>query len=140
MSDTNPSQKKRAAARQRPGPPGLYRDYFATLIEPEFRSIFALVLFVLLTGTVVYSWLEHWSMLDSLYFSVVTLATIGYGDLHPTTDPAKLFTIFYVFVGVGTLGVFISAVSRASMQRSMERRQSTSTNADPGEDEVEDDL
>ena len=109
--------------RPRPRNLHVFRDYFATMLQPEFRPIFGSVLAVLLIGTVVFNQLEDWSLVDSLYFSVVTLATVGYGDLAPSTDAAKLFSILYIFVGVGILGVFISAVSRASMQRTLERRE-----------------
>lgn len=54
----------------------------------------------LLFGTVVYHWLEGWSYLDALYFCVISLATIGYGDLTPTTPEAKIFTIVYVINGI----------------------------------------
>lgn len=101
----------------------VFHDYIATIFQPEFRPIFASVVVVLTVGTLVFRYLEGWSLLDSLYFSVVTLATIGYGDLTPTTPTAKLFSILYILVGVGILGVFISAVSHASMQRTLERRE-----------------
>ena len=59
------------------------------------------VLFVLLSiGTVTYQHLEKWSWVDSLYFTTTTLTTIGLGDLHPTTDVSKLFTVVFVLVGV----------------------------------------
>ena len=48
--------------------------------------------------------MEGWNLLDSLYFSVVTLTTIGYGDLSPSTAASKIFTIFYIFVGLVHLG------------------------------------
>ena len=38
---------------------------------------------MLLAGVLVYHWLEGWSYLDALYFCVVSLATVGYGDLTP---------------------------------------------------------
>lgn len=101
----------------------VFHDYIATIFQPEFRPIFASVVVVLTVGTLVFRRLEGWSVLDSLYFSVVTLATIGYGDLTPTTSLAKLFSILYILIGVGILGVFISAVSHASMQRTLERRE-----------------
>ncbi len=124
MSDTpTPSQSADQRERPRPRRLHLFHDYFATILQPEFRPIFGAVVVVLTIGTLVFHRLEHWSLLDALYFSVVTLATIGYGDLTPTTPIAKLFSILYIFVGVGILGVFISAVSHASMQRTLERRE-----------------
>jgi hypothetical protein len=130
MSDAPASPEPESPARRdRPRPHELhvFRDYIATLVQPEFRPIFGSVMVVLFVGTFVFRALEDWSIIDSLYFSVVTLATIGYGDLTPTSDVAKLFSIAYIFVGVGILGVFISAVSRASMQRTLERKERLSS-------------
>ena len=56
--------------------------------------------------------LEGWSLLDSLYFSVVTLATVGFGDLTPTTDLAKLFTVGYITVGIGIVAAFASELTK----------------------------
>ena len=67
------------------------------LNEPEFRALFLTVLVVLGSGTWFYHQAEGWSWLDALYFTVVTLTTIGYGDLHPTTPASKIFTIFWFF-------------------------------------------
>ncbi len=50
-------------------------------------------------GTVVYRFLEEWTWIQSFYFSVVTLSTVGYGDLHPTSDASRLFTAFYILGG-----------------------------------------
>jgi hypothetical protein len=61
---------------------------------------------------VVYSVLEHWSLVDSLYFSVVTLATVGFGDLHPTTDASKLFTVGYIIAGIGIIAAFASELAK----------------------------
>jgi voltage-gated potassium channel len=125
MSDTSTLSQPPRAPHERPHPRGLhvFRDFFETLLQPEFRPIFGSVLVVLTIGTLVFRTLEGWGLIDSLYFSVVTLATIGYGDLTPTTSTAKLFSILYIFVGVGILGVFISTVSHASMQRTLERQE-----------------
>jgi len=57
----------------------------------------------LLFGVIIYHWLEGWSYLDCLYFCVITLATVGYGDLTPSTPVARLFTIIYVVNGIGIL-------------------------------------
>jgi len=62
--------------------------------------------FVLSLGTLFYWRVEHWSLIDSFYFSVVTLATVGFGDLHPSSAASKLFTAAYIVVGVGNLVAF----------------------------------
>lgn len=64
------------------------------------KKLFVIVILLFFTGTVTYHWLENWSWIDALYFSVTTLTTIGYGDLYPTTNASKLFTVFYVSGGI----------------------------------------
>ncbi len=64
------------------------------------RPVFAWALATLLLGTLVYHWLEGWNYLDALYFCVITLTTIGYGDFTPKTPLGKAFTIFYVINGI----------------------------------------
>lgn len=64
-----------------------------------FLKILILFLFflILLTiGTLSYCLLENWSIIDSLYFSMVTSTTVGYGDEIPSNPWTKVFSIFYV--------------------------------------------
>jgi hypothetical protein len=68
--------------------------------DPGSRPVLLWAGGVLLVGTLVYHWLEGWSYLDALYFCVISLATVGYGDLTPTTPLARLFTIGYVINGI----------------------------------------
>ena len=84
----------------------------AMLRDPEGKIILVWVIAQILLGTLVYAWLEGWSPIDALYFSVVTLATVGFGDLHPTTDPAKLFTVLYILVGLGVFAAFIAELTK----------------------------
>lgn len=70
-----------------------------------------LMLFLLALGTFVYSNLEKWDIVDSLYFSTVTITTIGYGDLYPTTHASKLFTVFFVLSGVGLMLFILSTIA-----------------------------
>jgi len=67
---------------------------------------------VIVVGTLVYSALEGWSLIDSLYFSVVTLATVGFGALHPTTDVSKLFTVVYILSSLGIIAAFLSELPK----------------------------
>ncbi|MBP1910204.1 potassium channel family protein [Methanolobus bombayensis] len=97
------------------------RSLFNMFKEPEFRSIFTLVIFTLSLGTVTYHSIEGWTWLDSLYFSVITLTTIGFGDLTPATDLGKIFTIIYVFIGLGILLGFVNASGEHFRKQQVER-------------------
>lgn len=90
--------------------------------DPQFRALGFLVVVLLATGTVFYWRFEEWTVLDSLYFSVITLTTVGYGDLAPTRAPTKIFTIVYVLLGLGILVSFLSLVAGQVVEARMERQ------------------
>jgi len=84
------------------------------------RALYALILVILFlfVGTIFYSTIEGWTSVDSLYFSAMTLTTVGYGDLYPTTIASKLFTSFYAVFGVGTMFyVFGTLISKYLVQK-----------------------
>ena len=85
------------------------------LRDPEFRALFIALAGLLLSGTIFYSTIEGWGLVDSLYFCVMTLSTVGYGDLNPTGPISKIFTIIYILVG---LGIFVAFITKMSEQRS----------------------
>ena len=58
--------------------------------------------FLMFAGTIAYHYLEKWTFIQSLYFTVATMTTVGYGDLAPTTDVSRLFTVFFMIIGVAT--------------------------------------
>lgn len=72
-------------------------------------------------GTVVYHILEDWSWVDSFYFSVVALTTVGFGDFSPTTDASKLFTVFYIFAGVSLIGLLLNEFLKRLAKRAGQR-------------------
>jgi voltage-gated potassium channel len=69
-----------------------------------------LMLIVASFGTVGYVIIEGWNVLDALYMTVITLATVGYGEVHPVSFMGRIFTILLIFLGVGFTLYVISAI------------------------------
>ena len=85
----------------------LYRDMIK---RPESRALLIMTLVLITAGVVFYTRVEKWSVLNAIYFCVVTLATVGYGDITPTTDAGKIFTVFYIVLGLGIISGFFATI------------------------------
>jgi len=86
----------------------------------RFRLTINLSIFVaiLIFGTLVFATLESRSLIDAFYYVIVTIATVGYGDVHPTTTAGKVFAILLIITGVGTfLGVIANATEMMLSRR-----------------------
>ena len=88
--------------------------------DPASRGILVTAGVLLLAGTFIFMLLEDYSLLDSFYFSFITLATIGYGDFSPVTDAGKIATVVYSFAGLGIMAALISTI--ASQGRALRRQ------------------
>ena len=89
--------------------------------DQAFRMLLALVVSLLVSGTTFFTLVEGWSVLDSFYFSVTTLTTVGFGDPAPATAAGKIFTIVYIFVGLGVIGGFINVLAKHTFARQRRR-------------------
>ncbi len=92
------------------------------LASPRVRPIVALLVGMLAFGTVFFHHVEGWSWLDSLYFCVITLATVGYGDFSPKTDLGKIVTMLYILAGIGLLVAVVNAATAVSFDHLQARR------------------
>lgn len=86
--------------------------------DPHFRGGLVLCIAMLASGTIFYSRVEGWHWIDALYFSATTLSTVGLGDLAPVTQTGKIFTVLYIFVGVGLFVALFSQFARALLRNS----------------------
>ncbi len=89
----------------------------ARKIQKQFRMLALVTLLTLIIGTVFMHHIEKLGWIDSMYFSVVSLTTVGYGDIVPTTSTGKLFVIFYLIVGVGIIAAFVSNLLKSVVAR-----------------------
>ena len=66
-----------------------------------------------LIGTLWYSLVEGWKWEDAAYMTVITLATVGYGETHPLGSRGRLFTIALILMGVVNLGYIVNRFTAA---------------------------
>ncbi len=90
----------------------IIRGMRSFLSDPTGREILAVAGVVVGIGTVFYRFVEDLTWIDSLYFSVITLTTVGYGDITLSTTAGKLFTIAFVIVGVGVFVALVTEVAQ----------------------------
>jgi voltage-gated potassium channel len=91
---------------------GLARAVAAVWRDPETKALPFVAGALVFSGTIFYWRFEDWTFIQSLYFAVVTLTTVGYGDLHPTSDGTRIFTIIYILTGLGVLVALLGALAQ----------------------------
>ncbi|MFN3361231.1 MAG: potassium channel family protein [Pseudanabaenaceae cyanobacterium] len=67
-------------------------------------------------GVLGYRFLEGWGWLDAVYMTVITLSTVGFGEIHPLQPDGRIFTIALILSGIITVGYMVNRVSEAVIQ------------------------
>lgn len=67
---------------------------------------------IIIIGSVGFHLIEGESLTTSLYWTIVTITTVGYGDVTPITETGKVFSIILIVVGIGTILYILSAIGR----------------------------
>jgi len=88
--------------------------------ETGFRlwiPLLLLFIFILVLGTVGYVHLEGWSWFDSLYMTVITMGTVGFGEVHPLSTEGRILTMILIFLGVTVFVFATTAAAQAIFQK-----------------------
>jgi voltage-gated potassium channel len=72
-------------------------------LKAGLTIVVAAVVAIVVVGTVGYTLIEGWSLLDSLYMTVTTIFTVGFGEVHPLSHAGRVFTLFLIVGGAGTI-------------------------------------
>ncbi len=77
------------------------------------------LLAILTAGMTGYRLIEGWPLMDCFYMTIITITTVGFGELHPLSDGGRLFTVLLIIIGVGTVAIAISIMFETLVQRQM---------------------
>jgi hypothetical protein len=92
------------------------RSLNRSLRHPRHQAFVLSVVVIVVSGVIFYSLAENWSIANSLYFTVIALTTIGFGDFTPTTTLSRLFTVLYAIIGVGLIGIMVHLIVSSTQQ------------------------
>lgn len=113
----------------------LWRGTRRSADDPEFRALLLVFVALIVSGTLFYRSVEGWSALDAMYFSVVAVTTVGFGDLSPQTSVGKLFTVIYLLVGIGVTVSLVAKLAAAQLRNEpfRPRRRETTAHGTDGD-------
>lgn len=80
-------------------------------LRPAYYSI-GLLLLILLIGIIGYSLIEHYSLIDSFFMTIITVTTVGFEEVHPLTTAGKIFTSGLIVVSFGFFAFSVTTVTR----------------------------
>ena len=94
--------------------------------QTRFRFMLVLLVLIIGLGTFGYMLIEDWEVLDALYMTVITLATVGFREVHQLTPLGQVFTVLLIIFGVGgviyTIGTLAQLLIEGELQELLGRR------------------
>jgi len=103
-----------------------YRDLFLAIViavfAPRVLALLSISALVANVGAFCNTLPENWPSVDALYFCVVSMATVGYGDLAPETLGGQVFTIGFLVLGIGIFVLTVGAFAEAMLAEMRLRR------------------
>lgn len=101
------------------------------MIHPSLRVLLAMFASLILSGTVFFHFVEGWSWIDSYFFTVITLSTVGYGNLVPETALGKIATTAFIIIGLGVFALTIQRFGYYAIRKREEKLGIISEDDDP---------
>jgi hypothetical protein len=100
----------------------LVRGLTSLAQDAHARALLTIALGLIAGGAFFYRQVEDLSWIDSFYFTIVTLTTVGYGDISPQTAAGRVFTSVYLLIGIGILVALVSEVAKHLVEANLKAR------------------
>ncbi len=71
---------------------------------------------VFFLGTMWYYFIEEWTLAESAYMTIITLSTVGFSEVHPLSEESQIFTIFFILMGIVSIGYIANRFTEALIQ------------------------
>ncbi len=88
-----------------------------TLATSDLTLLLIVSVVLIIVGTIVYSLIEKWTPLEALYATIITITTVGYGDLSPSTEAGRVFAIIFTLLAIGIVGYALSSLAAYTIER-----------------------
>ncbi|NSX53638.1 potassium channel family protein [Parasulfitobacter algicola] len=92
------------------------------MIQYKALTLLGMMVTIITSGTVFFKFVEGWAWIDAYFFTVVTISTVGYGNLVPVTVAGKIGTTVLIFVGLGIFAVAIQQFGHFAIRRQSQAR------------------
>eukprot|EP01035_Chromulina_nebulosa_P057173 gene57173-78342_t len=87
-------------------------SHLKTLFSGFSKIIFQPLCGLTVVGTIGYVVIDDYPWLDSLYMTIITIGTVGYGEIHPLSSGGRIFTIMLIISSVGLVAYYLTIVTR----------------------------
>ncbi len=97
-----------------------YKTYLSTLTQQSL-TLAILVAALIILGVTGYMYLEGWTLIDALYMTIITVATVGFKEVYPLSVQGKIFTIVLITMGVGVFAYGAVTFSRLLVEGELKK-------------------